>query len=338
WNYNPVVYPKNTSLSTEKTVVDSEGTKGDNVGDTVNYTIKSTVPTVPQGQTLGQYQIHDRFDPTELGNVTVKSVKVVDAANEAIVLDTLAESEYTVTDSNVADDLTEKTVSVNENSLSKLSAHPGAKVVVELDATLLALGESGDGVIVNETQTTGFTREGGVEHGFKTNEDKVTTYLAKLKVVKHAKDDEARTLKGAEFQLYQTANCTAAGDKGDALTVNGTSTWTTGNDGTLTIDGLHVTDFANNADATLDNYCLVETKAPTGYELLTDPIAVTFSRADLTQNTQYVALKSVNVANTQSTTPRLPSTGGMGVTLLLLLGAGIIGGGVYAARRNSAQA
>lgn len=44
----------------------------------------------------------------------------------------------------------------------------------------------------------------------------------------------------------------------------------------------------------------------------------------------------VIVDNVKKTTPTLPATGGMGILIVVLAGLAIIGGGVYAARRNSA--
>ena len=44
------------------------------------------------------------------------------------------------------------------------------------------------------------------------------------------------------------------------------------------------------------------------------------------------------IDNLKKTTPTLPATGGMGVLIIALAGLAIIGGGVYAARRNSQSA
>lgn len=52
-----------------------------------------------------------------------------------------------------------------------------------------------------------------------------------------------------------------------------------------------------------------------------------------------VRMVSRTVQNRPSSeVPILPSTGGMGILIVALLGLGIIAGGVYAARRNSAKA
>ncbi len=62
-------------------------------------------------------------------------------------------------------------------------------------------------------------------------------------------------------------------------------------------------------------YQLEETKAPAGYELLTDPIIVTVENSHIDLG---------DIENEQAEVPQLPLTGGMG-TLAIFLGAGGIG-------------
>ena len=53
------------------------------------------------------------------------------------------------------------------------------------------------------------------------------------------------------------------------------------------------------------------------------------------QTIRRVSLEITNLPDSER--PVLPSTGGMGILIVALLGLGIIAGGVYAARRNSAK-
>ena len=110
----------------------------------------------------------------------------------------------------------------------------------------------------------------------------------------------------------------------------------------MTINGLHVNDRANSDQNTKNEwtkYCLVETKSPKGYELLSQPIEFTllWKDAGSLQNIT-VGDKEGEVVNLDDTTPFLPNTGGMGIAILVLAGLGIIGGGAYVARRNSKTA
>ena len=126
--------------------------------------------------------------------------------------------------------------------------------------------------------------------------------------------------------------------EGENLTVgsggNAASEWVTDGNGQITIDGLHVTNLENNDQQIDKNYCLVETKAPEGYAKLVDPIPFKMESDDPNAvNIEYTA-DVVNVDDDDF----LPSTGGMGVGLLIAGGALIVGAGVYAARRNSKSA
>ena len=84
-------------------------------------------------------------------------------------------------------------------------------------------------------------------------------------------------------------------------------------------------------------YCLLETQAPKGFELLSTPVEFTLAKDEKgTMKQLTVGEKEGEIVNLKDTTTRLPNTGGIGVLIFVLAGLGIIGGGVYAARRNSA--
>ena len=88
----------------------------------------------------------------------------------------------------------------------------------------------------------------------KNETNEVETYHGKLKVVKKDGEEKGKVLEGAEFELYQ---CTSASDLGAQVTVKDEKTWTTGEDGTITIDGLHLTDFEDGKDApATKKFCL----------------------------------------------------------------------------------
>lgn len=143
-------------------------------------------------------------------------------------------------------------------------------------------------------------------------------------------------LAGAEFTLTRTdgtheEKATIAFTKGtgnDAnvytKSANGTvTTLTSSVDGALTLKGLAA-----------GSYTLTETKAPDGYNLLTAPIKFTVSTeevitlakgADANSNASLTAdNKTVKVLNT--TGAQLPSTGGMGTTVLYVAGGLMVAG------------
>lgn len=128
------------------------------------------------------------------------------------------------------------------------------------------------------------------------------------------------------------------------MTVKGDDTWTTGEDGTISIDGLHVTDFADNAEVTdVKKFCLKETKAPAGYALPENPVTeIEFTRDNIAktgdlEGDDKITLVS-EIDNVKQDTPNLPMTGGAGVGLLGAIGALIAGAGVWFARRNAKKA
>ena len=128
------------------------------------------------------------------------------------------------------------------------------------------------------------------------------------------------------------------------MTVKNVSTWTTGADGTFSIDGLHVTDFEDGKEApATKKFCLKETKAPAGYVLPENNVTeIEFTRENIAKTGELKGDDEVTLVseidNIKQDTPNLPMTGGAGVGLLGALGALIAAAGVWFARRNAKQA
>ncbi|MGV0432698.1 SpaH/EbpB family LPXTG-anchored major pilin [Corynebacterium sp. 20_84] len=322
-----VVYPKNTETTVEKSVKDADK----NSGDTVEYTISANAPVVPEGNVLTSFEVQDAFKKSELTGVKVTKVEV-----DGVALD--ASSDYKVVDGEItdgpADADTTKTVEFTEAGLQKISKQQGAKVKVYLTATLEQVG---DGEVVNNARTiVRGPNSKSTDEPKETPWDEVKTYLGKLRLLKT--DGGEQKLAGATFDLFR---CDADGNKqGDAIETGVVS----GQDGLVNFNkSLHVTDYEDDAEVAevTKRYCAVETKAPEGYQKLSKPIVIEFTRADRTENltvgdvTYEKVQKTETVVNTK---PLLPSTGGMGILIVALAGLAIIGGGAYAARRNSQSA
>lgn len=144
---------------------------------------------------------------------------------------------------------------------------------------------------------------------FTTNPpDEEYVYTATILIDKVDGTDTQVKLAGAEFVLM---NSEAEYYKLE----NNTVSWVeTEEEATVvTTDENGAAAFAGLKDGT---YNLVETKAPDGYNLLTEPVAVTVAGGD--DETVSVSVTSV-VANNSGTT--LPSTGGVGTTLLYSVGS-----------------
>ena len=162
-------------------------------------------------------------------------------------------------------------------------------------------------------------------HKTTTPPQKVDVYTSKIAILKVAEGSETTKLKGAEFVLYK-----------EVISEDGTVTkqyykrtddhkveWVTeqnkadvkvtGENGEASFDGL-----ANG------DYYLVETKAPDGYNRLTEPHKVTVAGSS-TDTAKLTA--TAKVAN--KTGAVLPSTGGMGTTIFYVLGfVLVVGAGV----------
>ena len=317
WNYDVVAYPKNTETTTEKTVKDAD----QNIQDEYTYTINADAPTWGEGKSLKAFRFEDQLD-SRLDFQKVTKVK----AGET----TLAEGDYTV--NNPAESGNKLVVTLTQQGLAKVKS--GDKMSLTFEVKRKEVGDTTE--LKNQADVIFNNPNTGNEVKNKTNE--VVTYHGKLKVVKKDGEETGKVLQGAEFKLYQ---CTSASDLGESpLTVNGVDAWTTGKDGTITIDGLHVTDFENNAEVTdAKKFCLKETKAPAGYALPENPVTeIEFTRENIAKTTgegdDKVTLVS-EIVNVKQYRPNLPMTGGAGVGILAAIGAAIVAAGAWFARRTA---
>ncbi|MHC9966581.1 SpaH/EbpB family LPXTG-anchored major pilin [Corynebacterium diphtheriae] len=319
WNYNVVAYPKNTETKTEKTVKDAD----QNIQDAYTYTIDADAPTWGGNKKLTAFRFEDKLD----NRLDFQKVTKVKAGNVE-----LGDEDYTVNDPNVEDN--KLVVKLTTRGLEKVTS--GDKMSLTFEVKRKKVGESTE--LKNSADVIFNNPNSDKEVKNKTNE--VVTYHGKLKVVKKDGKEKGKVLEGAEFQLYQ---CTSATELGQGpLTVNNADTWTTGDDGTFTIDGLHVTDFADSKEvaSVTKKFCLKETKAPAGYALPDKNITeIEFTRNNISakgdlEGDDDVTLVS-EIENIKQGTPNLPMTGGAGVGILAAIGAAIVVAGAWFARRGA---
>lgn len=317
WNYDVIAYPKNTETKTEKTVKDADK----NIQDAYTYTINADAPTWGEGKSLTAFRFEDQLDK-RLDFQEVTEVKAGDAV--------LGAGDYTV--NKPAENGNKLVVELTKQGLAKVKS--GDKMSLTFDVKRKEVGDTTElknraDVIFNNPNT-------GNEVKNKTNE--VVTYHGKLKVVKKDGKEGGKVLQGAEFELYQ---CTSKDDLGAKLTVKEQDKWTTGADGTFTIDGLHVTDFEDNKEApATKKFCLKETKAPAGYALPENNVTeIEFTRANISKEGTFEGDDKVTlvseIENIKQGTPNLPMTGGMGVGILAAIGAAIVAAGAWFARRTA---
>ena len=199
----------------------------------------------------------------------------------------------------------------------------GAEIVVTYTATvnkkaIAVISTNKAKLTYSNDPTTGETKDS------QTEEQKV--YTSKIVIDKfETGKQETVKLPGAEFVLYKkvpgaSGEVTKYYKQDDTTkavtwvnTIAEATTVTTGDDGAAFFEGL--------ADGT---YYLVETKAPAGYNQLTEAKDVTVT-GSITDTTRLSV--TAEVANNTGTL--LPSTGGMGTTVFYVLGAVlVVGAGV----------
>ena len=301
------------------------------VGQTVTYTIKGKVPDTT-GFDKYTYEITDTMSDGLTFNRNSLAVKVGSAD---VTADTdKCEITYDATN---APNTFKVTIKV-------MNCKVGDDIVVTYNATVneKAIAE----VSENKAELTYSNNPTDSESKTTTPPEIVKVYSAKIVIDKYEAGKEDTKLPGAIFVLYKRGEGTTtqptSGDY-DTETGNGTTTYyprsyykytdatategakvdwveeqvqatpmTTNNDGAASFDGL-----ANG------DYYLVETKAPDGYNQLTEPHKVTVAGSS-TDTAKLTAI--AQVAN--STGTELPSTGGMGTTVFYVLGFALVMGAV----------
>ena len=264
------------------------------VGDTVTYTIKGKVPDTT-GFTKYTYLITDEmskgltFNPKSVKVMVGDTDKTTDCtvavdtgnANKFTVSIPVKSKEYTVGD---PIEVT-YTAILNENAIAKISNNAAT------------LTYSNDPTKGTEYTTT------------PSQEQKV--YSSKIEIVKYDKDNPSKKLSGAEFVLYkgegsnkQYYKWNDTDKKVEWVTVDKATKITTDDKGAASFEGL--------ADGP---YYLEETKAPEGYNPMSEPQTITVAGNDTDPSK---LTTTAQVANSTGTI--LPSTGGMGTTLFYVIG------------------
>lgn len=163
-------------------------------------------------------------------------------------------------------------------------------------------------------------------------------YTYQFIVVKQDGDNTDTKLSGAEFKLYSDQSATkkevAVSFANGVYTVdpNGEAVLTTGTDGKITVNGLDS-----------GTYYLKETKAPSGYKLDDTVREVTVTPDSAVANAKNGEAIAYNVNGDSNHTMTidnykgsLPSTGGMGIVLMVVAGVLLIAGGMISIMRRRA--
>lgn len=329
WNRDVHVYPKNQQVTGEKTVDDSRVYAGENI----TYTVSGSVPAVPATNTFDGYDIVDDFDETRL-DVVDRTISVTLTGGTTLV---------NGTDYQADKGAGKFGVSLTKSGLDKLvdarkKNGEATRVVLTYQAKLkdgATPGEATNSAQLFPPNTANTDADSTRQPINVDTPDRnvtpvdvpaVKTVLGQITINKVGENNAA--LSGAKFQLYRCNPGTTETNAGP-ITVNGTNTWTTGNDGSVTLPAIQVEDFYNNA-AQQDSfdYCVVETQAPRGYALNPQPVAASITDANRTNTVKITNVKDNTAIN-------LPITGERG-TLFAVIGGGLLAllAALYFARRN----
>ena len=313
WNDNVHVYPKNQVDKLKKAVSD----KNVKVNDNFSYTLSATsTPTdsnkdgkLDKGDLGGVYEFYDEL-PANVEYVgTTATIAGADQREN--------------TDFKVSADGNKITVSFLDPALDKIAK--GVAVEVKITVKLIKVPESG------LTENTGklYPNKWKKDKGEGIPSNKVVTKHGDIVIKKINGSSEA--LAGAIFTVH--LNTAAAKDCSTYGDVIATSEATDGN-GLTKLEHLQLSNWYNNAavaEGDQQPYCLLETKAPEGYQIL--PKAIPFkltkegSVTDLTQAAKDAAAGHFTTV-TNYKNPGLPLTGAQGILLLSALGLILVSIGV----------
>ena len=292
---NVTVQEKNGKPTIDKKIVENSNTVENNtagIGDYVQF--KITVNVI-DGQP-SNYTIHDKMS-AGLTFVNTNEHPVVVTVGSRTLDSTDYSFNNTITDGCTFE------LKINNGILKSNDV-----------VTVTYYGQVNSSAVINGDNTN----EANLTYGTSGNStwEKTTTKVFGFKVFKHAGTDTDHLLPGAEFRLYKTVDETTYYAKFDNGLLTGWTTDATATGVTMTSnsDSAHV---LNGLDA--GTYYLEETKAPDGYNKLTDPVTVTITEDGKVNETTN---GTVYVSNNAGAT--LPSTGGMGTTLFYVIGGGLM--------------
>ena len=280
----------------------------------VTYTITVDIPTYASQAVDKSFYVSDLL-PNGL-TIDPASIKVqidgTDVDTAAYTLDTTAVAEYTFKLSVSAEQYTDN-----------WSANGGKQLVITYTATLNDNGTTEVNTKETNKVTFDYSNYPYVEnsHNQKTDTVDVTTFA--IKIDKYVKNDEDAKLANAKFDLYRTATH-AEVIAGSAVNIPYTNVNGIKLESDLVTDANGTATFAKyEANGTNYDYYLVETQAPSGYNILDNAVRVNFTDADVEATD---GVYTVEVPNSSGI--KLPITGGTGTVIFTIIGIALMVGAV----------
>lgn len=280
----------------------------------VTYTITVDIPTYASQAVDKSFYVSDLL-PNGL-TIDPASIKVqidgTDVDTAAYTLDTTAVAEYTFKLSVSAEQYTDN-----------WSANGGKQLVITYTATLNDNGTTEVNTKETNKVTFDYSNYPYVEssHAQKTATVDVTTFA--IKIDKYVKNDEHAKLANAKFDLYRTATH-AEVIAGSAVNIPYTNVNGIKLESDLVTDANGTATFAKyEANGTNYDYYLVETRAPSGYNILDNAVKVNFTDTEVEATAGVYTVKVPN-----SSGILLPITGGTGTVIFTIIGIALMVGAV----------
>ncbi len=300
------------SATNESTVYGDKTGNDAQIGDTVEFTIEAKL------------------------KVGGENYAIVDTLTPGLTLVDLQDSNVSFSDSSLGFSIDNAYVDENGNKGFKITFEGEPKSDTTATVTYQAVVNK-DAVIASEENIN----EAFLIYGNGTETTHVTTKTMTypLQIKKIARGDASeKVLPGAEFQVIRefdnsVVKLTKVSDTEYKVDPEGTvEAIVTVTETPVTVEGLNA-----------ENYVLVETKAPQGYNLLESSVTV--------NGTEYKHAQQVTVSNTSNTAKAqvaivedgtgltLPSTGGIGTTIFYIIGGILVVAGIaYFIVRRKADA
>ena len=280
----------------------------------VTYTITVDIPTYASQAVDKSFYVSDLL-PNGL-TIDPASIKVqidgTDVDTAAYTLDTTAVAEYTFKLSVSAEQYTDN-----------WSANGGKQLVITYTATLNDNGTTEVNTKETNKVTFDYSNYPYVENSHKQKTDTVDVTTFAIKIDKYVKNDEHAKLANAKFDLYRTATqaevIAGSAVKIPHTTVNGIKL-----ESDLVTDANGTATFAKyEANGTNYDYYLVETRAPSGYNILDNAVKVNFTDTEVEATAGVYTVKVPN-----SSGILLPITGGTGTVIFTIIGIALMVGAV----------
>ena len=309
---NVTIDEKNDVPSVQKSFADGETKNNANIGDIITF---NTVVNVKKG--AQSYVLHDKM------SAGLKLNKKLNADNDKPVLITKDNHEKLIygTDYTFTETTDGFTIDFSEAFLKRFEDKEYALIVM-YSATLTEEAVIGG---------TGNTNETYLKYGVssESNHSTTTTYTFGIPVLKYT-GIEKTPLAGAKFKLYTDSNCN---DESTALkfSLNNNNKYRyDSTNGKTVLTSLETTGRIDIEGLEAGTYYLKEIEAPKGYNLLANAVEV-----QITQDGKVMVKKGANLEEVteveveNKTGTVLPSTGGVGTTMIYLVGAVLVlGSGV----------